>query len=141
MKEQTERVRETVTSTSSASAASLTKATAATVSADNVMAAWAEETAKANGCDASTLCLSIPSLGIRLHQEGRQSETPLDTFAVIYGKQYKDVSYSQACFALGQAILHALSCDGMVDNRGISSDEDSLGCDTLRSVTLVKAVS
>ena len=50
---------------------------------------------------------------VTLQQRGK------DNFAVRYGKQVDaDLSYSQACAELGQAIMHELACDGRLDNRG-----------------------
>lgn len=41
-----------------------------------------------------------------------------DDFCVRYGRQIDEgLSYSQAASKLGQAIMHALSCDALVDNR------------------------
>jgi hypothetical protein len=40
-----------------------------------------------------------------------------DNFAVIYGKQRRErLTYSQACTEYGMALLHALACDGILDN-------------------------
>ncbi|QEP29799.1 hypothetical protein HYP99_gp001 [Sinorhizobium phage ort11] len=39
------------------------------------------------------------------------------TFSVQYGKQLDhDLTYSEACAKLGQALLHHLSCEGKDDN-------------------------
>jgi hypothetical protein len=41
-----------------------------------------------------------------------------DNFTVIYGLQVKEhLTYATATKELGQAIFHALSCDGVIDNR------------------------
>jgi hypothetical protein len=49
---------------------------------------------------------------IRLIQVGK------DNFTVQYGKQVKQkLSYSKAALELGSAIMHALACDGKLDNR------------------------
>jgi hypothetical protein len=48
----------------------------------------------------------------------RLLQTGVDSFTVEYGKQIKKrLSYGDACSELGQAIMHALSCEGKVDNR------------------------
>lgn len=60
------------------------------------------------------LCLEMNdhTWPIRLYQHGR------DSFRVTYGKQVDDrLTYSGACSKLGQAIMHRLSCDELVDNR------------------------
>ncbi len=62
----------------------------------------------------STVCFTVENgaYPIVLSQQGR------DKFTVQYGKQIdKQLTYGQACTALGQAIMHKLSCDGDVDNR------------------------
>ena len=49
---------------------------------------------------------------IHLDQQGR------DRFTVIYGKQVKnDLTYGEAASELGTCIMHALACEGMLDNR------------------------
>ncbi len=41
-----------------------------------------------------------------------------DSFTVRYGmQQRKRLTYGRACEELGAAILHALACDGLIDNR------------------------
>lgn len=62
----------------------------------------------------STVCFTVENgaYPIVLSQQGR------DRFTVQYGKQIdKQLTYEQACTALGQAIMHKLSCDEVVDNR------------------------
>jgi len=50
--------------------------------------------------------------GIRLDQTG------LDQFTVVYGYQVDaGLTYGEACDKLGQAIMHALACEGAIDNR------------------------
>lgn len=40
----------------------------------------------------------------------------VDNFTVTYGKQVNSgLSYGAACDRLGSAIMHALSCDGVLD--------------------------
>ena len=61
-------------------------------------------------------CFEIPAteiaFGIGLYQLG------VDRFEVVYGKQiHTDLTYGQGCDKLGQAIFHALACDGKLDNR------------------------
>ena len=49
---------------------------------------------------------------IRLTQQG------VDRFTVHYGKQIKThLSYAVAAQELGAAIMHALACEGKLDNR------------------------
>lgn len=46
------------------------------------------------------------------------SQAGPDDFRVTYGQQVKaSLTYRLACYELGAALLHALSCEGMVDNR------------------------
>jgi hypothetical protein len=61
-----------------------------------------------------TLCHKVANLDfdIRLLQNGR------DSFTVVYGKEIKSgLSYSQAALQYGASIMHALACDGQLDNR------------------------
>lgn len=54
----------------------------------------------------------IDNLPVRLHQQGK------DRFAVTYWLQTKDnLSYEDATHELGAAIMHALACEGKLDNR------------------------
>lgn len=47
-----------------------------------------------------------------------QSENRLGRFRVTYGKQVRSgLSYGDAAKELGSAIMHALACDGQLDNR------------------------
>lgn len=49
---------------------------------------------------------------IKLHQQGK------DKFSVLYGVQLDhDLSYGEAAAKLGQALMHALACEGNLDNR------------------------
>ena len=49
---------------------------------------------------------------IALDQQGK------DRFRVTYGQQVKaGLTYSQAATELGACIMHALACDGRLDNR------------------------
>ena len=58
------------------------------------------------------LCHQIPEYKIKLEQTG------IDRFTVTYFLEVKKgLTYGDACSAYGQAIMHALSCDGIVDNR------------------------
>lgn len=55
---------------------------------------------------------TIAGFPIKLQQHGR------DSFRVVYGKSVKDrLTYGKAATELGAAIMHALSCEGRVDNR------------------------
>lgn len=56
-------------------------------------------------------CFTLPDMQIMLGQQGR------DNFTVTYGKQVdSNLSYGEACTKLGRAILHALACEGKLDN-------------------------
>ena len=58
------------------------------------------------------LCWSSDEWTVKLYQRG------VDRFTVQYGLQTdQELSYGEACAKLGQAILHALACDGELDNR------------------------
>lgn len=60
------------------------------------------------------LCHSTPGLAfpITLHQTG------IDRFTVTYGVSVKSgLTYGQAALEYGAAIMHALSCEDIVDNR------------------------
>lgn len=49
---------------------------------------------------------------VSLQQRGK------DNFAVRYGKEvHANLTYGEACDRLGQALMHQLSCEGLVDNR------------------------
>lgn len=61
-----------------------------------------------------TTCHEIGDLAfpIRLEQTG------VDRFTVTYGKQVKrGLTYNDAALEYGAAIMHALACDGKLDNR------------------------
>lgn len=52
--------------------------------------------------------------GVILYQHPTRKH---QSFAVQYGKQLDEsLTYAEACAKLGQAILHHLSCEGLVDN-------------------------
>jgi hypothetical protein len=60
-----------------------------------------------------TLCHETPGLAfpIQLLQAGP------DDFTVIYGKQVRTgLTYARAASEYGEAIFHALACDGKLDN-------------------------
>lgn len=58
--------------------------------------------------------IQIAGYGITLGQ-GRGGK---ERFRVIYGLQVDDhLSYSEACKKLGEAILHALACEGKIDDQ------------------------
>lgn len=62
----------------------------------------------------TTLCHEITDIafGVKLEQTG------VDRFTVTYGKQIKSrLNYGQAAREYGAAIMHALACDGELDNR------------------------
>lgn len=49
---------------------------------------------------------------VQLSQDGK------DQFTVRYGLQTKtDLTYAQAATEYGACIMHALACDGKIDNR------------------------
>lgn len=59
------------------------------------------------------ICLELNDLpfGITLSQTG------IDKFTVQYGKQIKErLNYHNAALELGSCIMHALACDGKLDN-------------------------
>jgi hypothetical protein len=59
-------------------------------------------------------CFEITTLAfpISLKQQG------VDRFTVVYGQQVrKNLSYDKAALKLGAAIMHALACNGELDNR------------------------
>lgn len=61
-----------------------------------------------------TLCfeLQYTAWPIKLEQTGK------DSFTVTYGLQVKQrLTYGQAATELGACIMHALACDGKLDNR------------------------
>lgn len=61
-----------------------------------------------------TLCHKTIDLAftVTLEQLGK------DRFRVTYGKQIDtDLNYAQAAAKYGQAIMHALACDGRLDSR------------------------
>lgn len=58
------------------------------------------------------LCDVRAGLGVRLIQQGK------DLFAVVYGRQIKErLNYAEAASEYGACIMHALACDGKLDNR------------------------
>ena len=72
------------------------------------LAAIKEET------ERNVLCISLDNLAfpVKLEQQG------IDQFTVTYGLQVKRrLSYNDAATELGASIMHALACDGLLDNR------------------------
>lgn len=60
-------------------------------------------------------CLKLSSLAFPVVLE--QHETNAKSFRVTYGKQIFDyLSYEQAARRMGESIMHALACDGHLDN-------------------------
>lgn len=56
-----------------------------------------------------------PDMMIKLEQK----ETKRAPFRVTYGLQVDDgLTYAEACSKLGEALLHALACDGLCSNEG-----------------------
>jgi len=50
----------------------------------------------------------------------RQSEDNEGRFVLTYGcEKTPGLTYSEACRALGEAILHHLSCESIVNNEGL----------------------
>lgn len=59
-------------------------------------------------------CWRLESLGCPIVLSQRAP----DDFTVVYGLQVRDgLTYDDACAELGMAIMHALACNGKVDNR------------------------
>jgi hypothetical protein len=57
-------------------------------------------------------CFESDEFDIELTQNG------FDSFTVRYGKQVKSsLDYARAAAELGSCIMHALACDGKLDNR------------------------
>lgn len=62
---------------------------------------------------AKKQCFAVKLAGfpIKLQQQG------VDRFTVVYGKQTKkDLAYADAASELGGCIMHALACEGNLDN-------------------------
>ena len=60
-------------------------------------------------------CIEITDLAFPIKLE--QSETGPQLFKVTYGKQIRHkLLYEEAAEELGAAIMHALACDGKLDN-------------------------
>jgi hypothetical protein len=59
-----------------------------------------------------TLCFEeTTGFPVRLYQTGRNS------FTVEYGKQeHKGLSYGRAAHELGECLMHAMACEGRLDN-------------------------
>lgn len=56
--------------------------------------------------------IRLARFDIELLQHGR------DRFSVRYGKQHDGfLNYADAAAKLGEAIMHALACEGKIDNR------------------------
>jgi hypothetical protein len=52
-------------------------------------------------------------------------QTGIDAFTVIYGKQVKKyLNYHDAALELGACIMHALACEGKLDNREEEENND-----------------
>lgn len=67
----------------------------------NVVFAWGERSALSGGLPLVTMTQQGP-----------------DRFTVRYGMQVRArLDYSSACTELGAAIMHALACDSLIDNR------------------------
>lgn len=67
----------------------------------NVVFAWGERSALSDGLPLVTMTQQGP-----------------DSFTVRYGMQVRArLDYASACTELGAAIMHALACDSLIDNR------------------------
>ena len=67
-----------------------------------------------------TTCYELPEFKIKLEQTG------IDLFTVTYWLQVEtDLDYATAARRLGEAVMHALSCDGRIDNSDPDDDEPS----------------
>jgi hypothetical protein len=61
---------------------------------------------------STLVCDFIDGYSTGLYQRGK------DSFVVVYGRQVDDnLSYAQACAKLGQALMHAAACNGLLDSR------------------------
>lgn len=59
-------------------------------------------------------CIELKDVAfpISLTQQGK------DRFTVTYGRQVtSELTYAEAAYKLGCCIMHALACDGKLDNR------------------------
>ena len=66
------------------------------------------------GCAMNALCHETTGLAFPVKLE----QTGIDRFTVTYGKQIKrGLNYGQAASEYGGCIMHALACDGRLDNR------------------------
>ena len=61
------------------------------------------------------VCFELDTLAFPIKLE----QTGIDRFVVTYGKQIKKGGYAYAATQLGEVIMHALACDGKLDNRDI----------------------
>jgi hypothetical protein len=81
----------------------------------NVVMAWADDAVTYPAFSERTNrgeCHRDEACGVRLIQTGK------DRFTVVYGKQVKaDLNYAQAAAEYGRSVMHALACEGMLDNR------------------------
>jgi hypothetical protein len=67
------------------------------------------------------LCFENKDLVARigLYQNG------VDSFCVTYGMQIRDnLTYEKACSELGAAFMHALACEGLLDNREPGEEDE-----------------
>ena len=75
------------------------------------------------------ICWRDKEADITLRQVG------VDRFTVIYGKQIdKDLNYAEAAEMLGEVIMHALSCQGLLDNREKGEKIEDFTEDELRKM-------
>jgi len=55
------------------------------------------------------------------------SQQGVDSFTVQYGKQFdRNLSYGEAAERFGLCLMHALSCQGKIDNRTEEEANDSI---------------
>ncbi|MCP3017414.1 hypothetical protein [Cupriavidus basilensis] len=60
-------------------------------------------------------CFTNPDLLIKLEQRTNKA----GRFRVTYGLEvHDDLTYNEACYELGRAMLHALACNSMLSNEG-----------------------
>lgn len=69
------------------------------------------------------LCWETQLAGFTIRLEQKRNRRSV-AFRVTYGKQVKDyLDYADAAKELGACMMHALACEGKVDNRKDGDDE------------------
>ena len=80
----------------------------------NVVLGWAEETAKTVKGRVIYTCSDHGV--ILMAQHSLHAPESRQCFTVIYGKQVNfGLHYTAACVKLGEAIMHSLVCDGLIN--------------------------